>query len=261
MDLTLPRSLAAVAVLALLWALEGLRPFYAPPPGGLRARLRHDGRNLVLGLLNALLISFPLAALLASVVAGAEARQLGLLRAVDLPPLVAGACAFVLIDLWMYLWHRANHRLPLLWRFHRVHHADARMDASSAFRFHSGEVALSGLARLLVVPLVGADLVHVAVYEAVFLPVILVHHANVTLPPRLDRALAWITVPPAMHRVHHSRRQEETDSNYGSVLSCWDRVFGTFGLRDDARSIHLGLDGFDGDRHQSVLGMLRTPLD
>jgi sterol desaturase/sphingolipid hydroxylase (fatty acid hydroxylase superfamily) len=163
-------------------------------------------------------------------------------------------------DLWMYLWHRANHRIPFLWRFHRMHHSDPEMDASTGLRFHPGEQLLSGMARLLVIPVLGVSITQLAVYEALLLPVILFHHSNVAIPDWMDRGLRALVVTPAMHRVHHSRWQPETDSNYGSVFPWWDRLLGSFRLREDARTIHLGLDEFDGPGWQSLGGMLRTPL-
>jgi rhodanese-related sulfurtransferase len=161
----------------------------------------------------------------------------------------------------MYLWHRANHTHPFLWRFHRMHHSEPQLDATSALRFHPGEILLSGIARLVIVPLLGMSVPQLVVYESVLFPVIVLHHSNVRLPRWLDYGLLALIVTPAMHRVHHSRWRPETDSNYGSVFPYWDRLFRSFRLRDDARHVELGLDEFSDPQWQTVGGLLRTPLE
>ena len=256
----IPKTITAAAVLGLLWLAEGWVPFYAEFHGVFRDRLRHDAKNIALGLLNAALLAFFFASAFAFVELWSESRHLGLLRLLPWPTLAATAAAFVLIDFWMYVWHRANHAIPFLWRFHRMHHSDPEMDATTALRFHAGEVCMSAVARLLLVPLLGIALWQLALYELVFLPVVLLHHSNIKLPRWLDHGLLGLIVTPAMHRVHHSRFRPETDSNYGSVFPYWDLLLGSFRLRRDARSIRMGLDGFDHPKWQSLRGMLKTPL-
>jgi sterol desaturase/sphingolipid hydroxylase (fatty acid hydroxylase superfamily) len=168
--------------------------------------------------------------------------------------------AVVLMDGWMYLWHRLNHRLPWLWRFHAVHHADAEMDATSAVRFHTGEIALSSVARLAVLPLLGLSVGQVLLYEALLLPVILFHHSNVRVPAALDRVLRLVIVTPWMHWVHHSEWRPETDSNFSSVLSVWDRLFGSFRLRERPGEIRLGLGMTDEHAWRTLPGMLAMPF-
>ena len=253
------KTVLSVSTLAALWLLETWLPFYAQFRGDRPQRLRHDARNLTFGLANALLMALAFGALLAGAATLAERHHFGLLHYVDWPFRAETLLGFVVFDLWMYLWHRANHRVPLLWRFHRMHHSDPQMNVTTGVRFHTGEIVLSAVARLAILPLLGISLGQVAVYEAVFLPVVLVHHSNVRLPRWLDYGLLAMIVTPAMHRVHHSRWQPETDSNYGSVFPYWDLVFRSVRLRD-AADIRLGLDGLDTPEWQTVAGMLRTPL-
>jgi rhodanese-related sulfurtransferase len=177
------------------------------------------------------------------------------------PSWIEGAVAFILFDLWMYLWHRANHTNPLLWRFHRMHHSELQLDATSAVRFHPGEIFLSGIARIVVVPLFGMTMAQLIVYESALFPIIVLHHSNVRLPRWLDHGLLALFVTPAMHRVHHSRWRPETDSNYGSVFPYWDRLFRSFRLRADAREVELGLDEFAEPRWQTMTGLLATPFE
>jgi sterol desaturase/sphingolipid hydroxylase (fatty acid hydroxylase superfamily) len=253
------KTAVMVSVLAALWLLETWLPFYAEFREGRAPRLRHAARNLTMGLMNALLLALAFGALLAGAATLAERNQFGLLHQVAWPSWAEMLLGFVLFDLWMYVWHRANHRIPLLWRFHRMHHSDPEMDVTTGVRFHTGEVVLSAVARLAVLPLLGISIGQVAVYEAVFLPVVLFHHSNVRLPRWLDYGLLALIVTPAMHRVHHSRWQPETDSNYGSVFPYWDLLFRSFRLRN-AGEIRLGLDGLDTPEWQTLAGMMRTPL-
>lgn len=222
-------------------------------------RGRHDARNLAIGLLNALPLLAGLGALTAVVALATERHGWGLLGVVDGPAWAEALAGLLLLDLWMYAWHVANHKVPLLWWFHRMHHSDNRLDASSAVRFHLGEVLLSFLLRLAVIALLGLTVRHVLLYELILLPVILVHHANLALPRPLEAVARWLVVTPDIHHVHHSRVQRETDSNYGSVLPWWDRLFRTLRTQSP-ENLHYGLEGWDDDRHQTLRGLLLTPF-
>ncbi|MDX2029453.1 MAG: sterol desaturase family protein [Blastocatellia bacterium] len=250
-------TLIIVCGLVPLWALET----WLPAAPGRRNRLRHACRNLSLGLLNAFAMALFAAPLVMRQFASqAEDQGFGLLRLMPLPPVVSTLAAVLLFDGWMYLWHRANHRIGFLWRFHRVHHSDPEMDATSAVRFHVGEILLSSALRLAVIPLLGMTLGQLLVYESLMLPVILFHHSNVRFPEWLDRRLRRVLVSPALHRVHHSRIQRETDSNYATIFSFWDRLGRTFRLREDGRPVDFGLNEYDGEEWQRMTGLLTTPF-
>lgn len=248
-------TLIAVAALVLLLGLES----WAPAALGRRHRLRHAARNLALGLFNAVALALLAAPLIARVSLWAESGGFGLLRLIPLPAAAATVAAILLFDAWMYLWHRANHEIGFLWRFHRVHHSDPEMDATTAVRFHTGEILISSALRLAVIPLLGITIHQLLVYEMLLLPVILFHHSNVRFPERVDRRLRLIIVTPAIHRVHHSRLRVETDSNYSSVFSFWDRISGTIRLRRDGQPVNFGLDEYDGEEWQRITGMLGAP--
>lgn len=253
------KQLIALGALSVLLVLETLLPFYPhnSTPG---LRLRHDLRNFAWGTVNTLLGAAFVATLLATVDAYAAVNHFGLLRAIDLPPPIEWGIALLLFDLWMYLWHRLNHQLPFLWRFHRMHHSDRAMDASTGVRFHTGEILLSGVARLFVLPLLGISIPQLILYESILLPIIFFHHSNVRLPSWLDFGLAYLVVSPAVHRVHHSRIREETNSNYGSVLPWWDWLFRSLRIRRDTEAIELGLDEFGDNASETLTGMATTPL-
>jgi sterol desaturase/sphingolipid hydroxylase (fatty acid hydroxylase superfamily) len=242
-------------LLAVLWWLEGTAPLFLDR----RNRATRLGRHLLLAAFNAVLV-VPFLTVAVWLAATPKVQEWGLLAWLDLPALAEILLALLLLDLWMYLWHRANHSIPLLWRFHRVHHSDPELDATSAFRFHTGEILLSALLRLALIPLLSIQLWHLILYELLMLPVIVFHHGNVRVPVRLDRVLRAVVVTPWMHWVHHSSCQPETDSNYATILSVWDRLFSTFRLVDDPRAIRFGLDEFREPKWQDLKGLLATPF-
>lgn len=246
---------AAIILLAAFWTWETYRPFF----GAGNERLRHAGRNLAIALLNAamlgLLFSVPTVWIASRTV---EARW-GVLHWLGWEGGARTVGAIVLLDAWMYAWHVANHKIPFLWRFHRMHHSDNRMDVTTATRFHLGEHAISASLRWLLIPTIGAGIVELLVYDALVVAVTQLHHADISLG-RADRWLRWLIVTPFIHKVHHSRIARETDSNYSSVLSVWDRLAGTLRLRSDPHAIEFGLADYDDPRWQTIRGMLATPL-
>jgi len=245
----------AAAVLAVLWTIE-----WAAPMVPIGRRAGHDFRNLALGIGNAALAGAVFARATLGVTELAAAREFGLLRLVELSAPVKAGLAVVLFDAWQYLWHRLNHRVPLLWRFHAVHHTDRAMDASTAVRFHTGEILASGAVRLAVLPLLGMSVQQLLLYELIVQPVVLFHHSNVAIGVRMDRWLRAVLVTPRMHRMHHSRRRPETDSNYASLFSWWDRAFASFTGPRRPTEVDLGLDGVGEDDWQKLGGMLRMPF-
>ncbi len=250
---------AALVGLVVLLLLEGAHPFFEFFRER-RERGRHVVRNLVLGAVNSVLVAVVFAGLWVAAAAWAEARGVGLLRLGALPGWLHAVLAVLLLDAWTYTWHRLNHRVPFLWRFHRVHHSDAQMDVTTASRFHTGEIVLSSLLRLPLIVTLGVTAWELVLYETLMFAVVQFHHANIALPSRVEAVVSKVIVTPAMHKVHHSRWQPETDSNYSAFLSVWDRLFRSFRRREALHEVELGLVEFDDAVHQSVAGMLRTPL-
>jgi sterol desaturase/sphingolipid hydroxylase (fatty acid hydroxylase superfamily) len=246
---------ATLIALVLLFGLEGLWPFYRD-----RAqRFRHGWRNLQLALVSGVVAAASAPLLFAASELAAE-RGWGLLHQLGLGPLAALLVAFVLFDLWMYLWHRANHRIPFLWRFHRVHHTDPEMDCTTALRFHPIEMLLSGGANVVVIVALGMAVPALIVYKTVMVVAILFHHSNLAIPESIDRRLRAVVVSPAVHRVHHSEVRSETDSNYGTVFSFWDRLFGSLRLRDDVRAIRFGIGRYRAPDWQRLAPLLALPF-
>lgn len=257
-ELNQAKVVSALAVLALLVLWESWAPFFPFQNG--RARGTHFCRNLFLGVINGFLSTFLFVSLWLAASLWAVQHHFGLLNVWQAREWVRLIAAILLLDAWMYLWHWANHRLPYFWRFHRMHHSDPKMDASTASRFHFGEIALSGLFRIPVILLLGLQVWELVFYESMMFAVVQLHHANIGLPEGADRLLRLLLVSPAIHKVHHSREPHETNSNYSSLFSFWDRIFGTLRLRTDCRTIRYGLDGFDEPSRQSLLGLVKTPI-
>lgn len=249
-----------VPLLCLLgWeTLSPYFPFFQNRGG---ERLRHAARNFFLGVLNAALAALLFAGLWLMAADWAARNHFGLFHLVALPAWARAPGAIVLLDAWLYWWHRLNHRVPFLWRFHRVHHSDACMDVTTASRFHFGEVVFSHALRIPVILLLGLRPWEIVLYETLLFAVVQFHHANIGLPEWLDRPLRCLIVTPAIHKVHHSRLQPETDSNYSSLCPVWDRLFRSLRLRADPHKIRFGLDGFDAPPRQTVPGLLQTPLE
>ncbi|MDD2944015.1 MAG: sterol desaturase family protein [bacterium] len=241
MDIISDKTIISALFLAVLWFLELKLPFFMQFAGTLRQKIKHDLGNLVLGLFNAALLTFLIASPTVVALEYSKTHSSGVLWQLPLPAWLAWLTAMVLLDLWMYLWHAMNHKLSFLWRFHRLHHSDEQMNASTAVRFHTVEILLSGIARLVVLPLLGIDITQLIVYEILLLPVIMVHHSNVSYPRWYDFGCRYLLITPALHRVHHSEIRAETDSNYGSIFSIWDRIFGSFCSRNDVNNIKYGL--------------------
>ncbi len=245
-----------VTAVALIFSLEGVFPHYR----GRAARVRHAVPHFITAIMNGLLTRFLLAGLTIAALAWAESKSLGLARVLSLPAVAKLIFVFVLFDNWMYFWHMANHRIGFLWRFHRAHHSDTEMDTTTALRFHPGELVLSTFFRLPVVILIGMSFTQLVLFEALLNVSTLFHHSNLAVPEKWDRVLRTFMVTPNMHRVHHSVELSETNSNFTSLLSVWDRVFRSFRTRKDTHTITIGLPSFREIEYQRLWGFLITPL-
>ena len=223
MRLDLIVGAGAGLVLAVLFVAETRAP--------LRPRVRPRGErlavNAALALGAALVVRLAVVPIGLAVAGAAERRGFGLLHWLAAPPLVAWVAGLLLLDYTMYVWHRLNHRVPTLWRFHLVHHTDLDLDVSTALRFHAGELALSCAWRAAQVAAIGPPVALVLVFEVVFEAATAFHHSNWRLAPALDRALAAVVVTPRMHGIHHSTLEAETNSNWSVMFAWWDALHRT----------------------------------
>jgi sterol desaturase/sphingolipid hydroxylase (fatty acid hydroxylase superfamily) len=192
----------------------------------------------------------------------AEARGWGLFHALDLPAWLNVLLAVAALDLVIYLQHVLFHAVPVLWRLHRMHHADLDIDVTTGARFHPIEILLSMGLKLGVVAALGALGVAVLAFELLLNATSLFNHSNVRMPGWLDRCLRWIVVTPDMHRVHHSIVVRETNSNFGFNLPWWDRLFGTYRAQPSAghEAMIIGIEQFREPAEQRLDRMLTQPF-
>jgi sterol desaturase/sphingolipid hydroxylase (fatty acid hydroxylase superfamily) len=245
------------AVFLGLTYLERKRPLRR----SVESKLRRDARNIALGGIGAVAVALaeqPLAAPLSALV---ERRDWGLLPRLRLPLWLEVTAAVLAMDYTMYLWHRMNHRAPWLWRFHAVHHVDLDMDASTAIRFHFGELTASAPFRAAQVLIIGVTPLALSVWQTAFLASILFHHSNVRLPIRVEQRLTRFLVTPRMHGIHHSAVHEETDSNWSSGLSIWDRLHGTLRLDILQDRIVIGVPAYRDPAEVTLPKILAMPFE
>jgi sterol desaturase/sphingolipid hydroxylase (fatty acid hydroxylase superfamily) len=234
-EFELGRGAAFVVAALVALALER-----ALPHSGVRASWRV---NAALWVVDAVVMRAVCGACAVAVAQWAARAGVGLFHLLEAPVWVAVAVTLPALDLVSYGWHRANHRISALWRFHRVHHSDPTFTATTAVRFHPGELVLSLPLRLGAVVLLGAPPLGVLAFEVVFTLANLLEHSDLRLPLRLERWLALALVTPALHRRHHSIVRAELDSNFGTVFSLWDRALRTYGASSSARRFAAGLPG------------------
>jgi sterol desaturase/sphingolipid hydroxylase (fatty acid hydroxylase superfamily) len=255
LDLRLGGFLGVLAVMAL-WEL------CAPRRRLSASRWRRWTSNLGIVAVDALMLRLLLPVATVGAALLAEEQGWGLFNAVSLPPWAAVLVSILILDLAIYGQHVVFHKVPFLWRLHRVHHTDIDLDATSGVRFHPFEIAFSLVFKIAIIAALGAPAVVVVAFEVLLNATALFNHGNVRLPLGLDRILRWVIVTPDMHRVHHSVHRDETDSNFGFNLALWDRLFGTY--RDQPRGGHLGmtigLKAFRSRREQSLRRLLIQPF-
>jgi sterol desaturase/sphingolipid hydroxylase (fatty acid hydroxylase superfamily) len=186
----------------------------------------------------------------------------GLFRLLGVPYWAALVTGVIVLDLVIYLQHVVFHHVPVLWRLHRMHHADIDIDVTTGLRFHPLEILLSMLIKMAAVAALGVPAVAVVIFEVLLNATAMFNHSNVALPPWLDRIARWIVVTPQMHQVHHSIEREETDSNFGFNLPWWDRMFGTYRAapRAGEKGIVIGLPIFRDLAELRVTRLLTQPF-
>ncbi len=192
----------------------------------------------------------------------AAERGWGLLNALALPGWLAGLAGFLVLDLAIYGQHVVFHRVPWLWRLHRMHHADLDIDVSTGVRFHPFEILISMLIKIAIVLAFGVPALAVLIFEIVLNATSMFNHANVALPLSLDRIARLVVVTPDMHRVHHSILRKETDSNFGFNLPWWDRLFGTYRAQPAAghRGMTIGIPMFRDPAELRIDRLLTQPF-
>ncbi len=249
-------ALANKLVITGLWFLllfvgERLRRSARPPESS--ARLRRNAGLWLLLLVTSPLIVAPLTAW--------GANHVFWMRPDWMTSGASGAVILIvdliLLDLWMYWLHRAYHEVGFMWRFHEIHHRDEFLDTTSAFRFHFGEIILSAALRLLPIAILALPLKTVILFETILLCASIFHHSNIRLPERMEKALSRIIVTPGIHWVHHHALKRDTNANYASILSLWDRIFCSKSSHVRSPDMKIGVEGVE---DKPVLGLMLMPF-
>lgn len=248
---------AFVGVLAAMVLWEALAPRRADV-----TRLVRWTNNLGIVVLNTAVLRLVFPAAAVGFAAYAQGAGWGLLNAIDVPFWLSLAVALIALDVAIYVQHVLFHAVPLLWRLHRVHHADRGFDVTTGLRFHPVEILLSMAIKIGVIAALGPPVVAVLIFEVVLNATSMFNHGNVRLPRSVDAALRLVVVTPDMHRVHHSIVPRETNSNFGFSVSWWDRLFGTYRAQPAAghTGMTIGIEQFRTDRDRWLDRLLIQPL-
>ena len=240
----------------LFLSLELIKPYREPSV----AKTRRIEINIGLAILNSILIGLIFSGATIKSAFYVTEHHLGLLNIVNLPRWLGIILALLFLDFMLYVWHLLNHTVPFLWRFHRVHHSDLNMDVSTAARFHCGEILISGVIKIGLIFFSGAGLVGIFLFEVILVLAAQFQHSSLAVPPRLEQALWKFLAPPAMHRIHHSVKIQERNRNYGTILSLWDRIFGTLRTDVDQDGIIIGLGAYRDPGRLKFPHLLRMPF-
>ncbi|GAB4286786.1 MAG: sterol desaturase family protein [Deferrisomatales bacterium] len=241
---------------ALFLGLELLAP-YRPstvPKGGRWIT------NVSLTVLNGAVLNLLFSGAILATTAYVTREQQGLLYLWGLPGWARTVVAVAFLDFMLYVWHLLNHEMPLLWRFHRVHHSDIDMDVSTATRFHLGELALSAVIKLGLVYFLGVRLLELLVFETLLVLSAQFQHSSVRVPWALERVWWLLFVPPSMHRIHHSVIIRERNTNYGTIFSLWDRILGTLLTEVDQARIRIGMGAYRDPARLRLAHLLALPF-
>ena len=215
--------------------------------------------NLGLGFFNMLLLRLTLPILALEAAFWAKDAQWGLLHAITLSPLLQILLTILFFDFLIYFQHFLLHKIPFLWRLHAAHHTDPDVDASTALRFHPVEILFSMGIKISAAIALGAHPLGIIIFEILLSSMAIFNHTNVSLPKKWEGAIRSLVVTPDMHRIHHSVRQGERDSNFGFILSLWDRILGTY-KKDASAEMSLGLPPARPSDSTRPLWLLRLPL-
>ncbi|MBW1797397.1 MAG: sterol desaturase family protein [Deltaproteobacteria bacterium] len=237
------RLLLFWGVLLFFLSLELLVPYR---PGSV-SKVKRWINNLALTLFNSILLNLIFSAAIVFTATYVQAHKMGVLNMVEAPTWLKILVTVAFMDFMLYVWHLLNHEMPLLWRFHRVHHCDLNMDVSTATRFHIGELAISAVIKISLIFFLGASPMGV-------------HHSSLKIPGWFETIWWILFVPPSMHRIHHSVIIKERDTNYGTIFSLWDRFLGTLLTDVDQAEIRIGVGAYHKPEKLNFPQLLAMPF-
>lgn len=251
------RMAILVGGLLLFWIIEGAIPLFSLKYK--KTKLRHAGVNFVFTVIHLIIHTF-LAILIIKLSDWCLDAKFGLVYWTNASILATIFIGVFALDFSSWLVHLVMHKVPLLWRFHLIHHSDTKVDVTTGLRHHPGDSLLRGIFFLLLIFISGAPMYSVMIYQTLVVLATAFTHANISLPAKLDKALSWFLISPNMHKVHHHWKQPYTDSNYGAVFSIWDRLLGTFSSLD-IRQVRYGLDRYyPEEKDEDVITLLKKPF-
>lgn len=216
------QSLILFIILLLQYLAEHLKPAKKK-----NNQFRNEGKNVLVGILNMAILIIP-STVLVELLWWLKEKNIGLLHWINIPFWLNILITIMVMDFVLYWWHRANHRIGFLWTFHKFHHLDPAMNTTTALRFHTVELLFSSIMRAVLFLIMGFFYSAILIYEVLFFSIVLFQHSNINISTTADATYRKLFSSPLMHRIHHSNKQEETDTNYSSVFSFWDHLFKSY---------------------------------
>lgn len=251
------RMAILVGGLLLFWIIEGAIPLL--PLQYKKTKIKHAAVNFGFTIIH-LFIHTAIAVLIVKLSDWCLEQGFGLVYWFHANILMTIIIGILALDFSSWLVHLVMHKTPFLWRFHLIHHSDNSVDVTTGLRHHPGDSLLRGVFFLFLIFVSGAPIYSVMIYQTMVVLSTAFTHANISLPPRLDRALSYVLVSPNMHKVHHHWKQPFTDSNYGAVFSFWDRILGTF-MDLDTKKIRYGLDQYyPNEKDEDFIALMKKPF-
>ena len=247
---------AGAAYVLVLLATESTRPLRRST----ESKFVRDARNLSIAALAGLTVQAVEAPIVHPLACRARLRRQGFTQDLPFSDWARDLAAVILLDYTLYIWHVLTHRIPFLWRFHSAHHVDLDCDASTALRFHPGELAVSVMWRSAQIVVLGVSPRALRWWQGFTIASILFHHSNIRLPLRWERAAALIVMTPRLHGIHHSTRGVESNSNWSSGLTVWDRLHGTLRTDIPQETVTIGVPGFMTPRQVTLVRSIGLPL-
>ncbi len=258
--MTLNKLLKFAAVSAAFGAVV-LLEIRRPLRKSVESKLVRDTRNLAVAGIGAATLAVLEQPVTSRLTGFVEKQNVGLLKIFKLPRILETILAVVLMDYTLYLWHVLTHKVPFLWRFHLVHHIDLDLDASTAVRFHFGELIISVAYRAAQIIVIGVSPDSFKTWQMFLFPSIIFQHSNIELSPEIDKKLSYFLVTPRLHGIHHSNIRAETDSNWSSGLSIWDKLHGTFKADIPQSEIVIGVPAYQKPEDVILTEILPLPFE
>jgi len=240
----------------LFLVFELIRPYRKPSI----SKAERIITNMALTITNSIILNAVFFTATLSVASHVTDNRAGFMNMLFLPQWLRIVLIILFMDFMLYIWHLLNHIMPLLWRFHRVHHSDINMDVSTASRFHIGELSMSAIIKTGLIYFIGADILSIVIFESLLVFAAQFQHSSLRVPAGFENVFWILFVPPSMHRIHHSVKIYERDTNYGTILSLWDRMFGTI-LKDVSQEgIIVGLGPYRDAINLKIHHLLLMPF-